>query len=420
MDLCSLTASAISRLLLNREITSEELCEAYLRRIELVDERISAFTCVFAERAMKEARQSDERRVKGEDMSSLDGIPIAIKDNIRVWGEAEESELKDFDSDIVTRCKEEGLIVLGKTTIGWPAGARNPYNPTRVAGLDSEGTAACLAAGETPLSLGTDIGGTLRVSSAYCGVLGLRPTKGAISGRGILTRSSTMDLPGSAARCVSDIKMMLDILREPVAGERMEEVAQWQEGTLDARGLRLGVSVDINGPDTDSDVNAEISHAMHCMKDVGVEMVDLDIQLPPETSGIHDALTNLEEFEDTYKAAHMDAEKVEWEFTKAFRQCDIILMPVSAQVAPHAGMGMPPEQPWLRDNHTLAGVDLAGLPALAIPCGFAHAMPVGIQLIAPCWHENLLLRLAYAYECLAGPPGLARMVGVDTMGGFSL
>jgi Asp-tRNA(Asn)/Glu-tRNA(Gln) amidotransferase A subunit family amidase len=157
----------------------------------------------------------------------------------------------------------------------------------------------------------------------------------------------------------------------------------------------------------------ELQYALNCLKDVGAEFVQVDLAIPQRTPDIHDALTHHEGFEETYKAAHTEVQEIEWEFTKTFRQCDMILAPVSAKVAPHAEKGAAPDQPWLRENFALSAVELTGLPALVVPCGFAHAMPVSFQLIAPKWHENNLLRMAYAYECLVGPPSAARMRDVD-------
>ena len=419
MKLNSLSASSLSRALGRKEISAEELCRDSLSRIRRVEERINAFSVVFEERALRDAKRADERRAKGEELHPLDGIPIALKDTIHIQDEpGDPGETADYEAEIAARCRKAGLVLLGKTSTGWPSGARNPYNPTRVAGTDSGGAAACLAVGEAPLSIGTDLGGALRVAASYCGVMGLRPTDGAISARGVMTRSPIMDVPGPMARCVSDIKLLLDLLREPVAGERMEEAVVWQVDIPDARGLRVGLPNMPFPPEPGPDESMEIQYAVRCLEDVGAKIVKVDIAIPRNVPDLHDALTRLEGFEDAYKTAQTDSLEVEWEFTKAFRQCDILLAPVSAKVAPHAGTGAGPEQPWLHENATLSGVDLAGLPAMTLPCGFAHAMPIGLQLIAPRWHENNLLRLAYAYECLVGPPGLARMQDVDPMNDF--
>ena len=327
MELYSLSADTLGQLLRGLELTSEDVCGTFLRRIERTDGPIGAFASVRAAQALDDARRVDARRACGEALPDMAGVPVALCEGL---GE---------DGELLAGCEAAGLVVLG-----WTAGetARNPYDTRRLAG---GGAAACLAVGQAPLVIGTNETVALR-AAAYCGVMGLRLTNGHVI----------------MARCVADIERMLEALRE----------TKTPAFSLCERETCLGLPAHLFTPDMDADVEAEIHFAVHCLEDAGTTPVDLDAD---ET---------------------------------AFQHCEIVVAPGLLHVAPRVEEGLP-----ARENDILEG--MAGMPAMALPGGFAHALPVGVRLMAPCGHERPLLNLAKAYEQLTGPAGLARLRDVDTL-----
>lgn len=477
MELYKQNAAMLSARMQVGDVSATELCGAILARTEQVECAVGAYVSLNPEGAMRAAEGVDARRTRNEPIHPLAGIPIALSDNLCVKGQSASAACEPMfgsvhlcDAAMVELCADAGLVILGKTnmdelSIGkrcadTPAGkTRNPYDLSRVPGGSCGGSAAAVAAGEAVLALGTDYDGSIRIPAAYCGVVALRPTWGAVPGSGLLSIVPSMEQIGFLARSVSDLGWMTRLF---CAGERtrMKQNARLKDMGLDApsyrlEGLRVGLPKQFFTGEPDTDESVEIGYAAECFRDLGAKLVELDFPVLRDAPAIHYALACAEtaaraekrriagipydfmademlriirkdlsavgpavkemliagayalspgRIQTTYHLAVKRREDIVRTFEAAFAKCDILLAPGSTQVAPPVLPERPEDQTHLR-NPSYSGVDLARLPALSLPCGFAHGMPVGLQMIAPAWHDHLLLNVGYAFERTYGVCG---------------
>lgn len=454
------------------ETTSVELTEALFNHIKTVEPQVQAFLFMDEETALQQARTADEQRKQGKVVSPLHGVPLAIKDVIctrdvrtTCGSRMLENFVPPYDATVMVRLHEAGSILLGKTNCDefamgssnensafYPT--RNPWNLERVPGGSSGGSAAAVAACETPGSLGTDTGGSIRQPASLCGVTGLKPTYGRVSRYGLVAYASSLDQIGPFAWTVADIALLLQTIagHDPLDSTSVpNEVPDYTQAlTGDLRGLRVGVPKEYFVEGMEAGVEQTTRAAIEGLKHQGAELVDVSL---PHTSyalpcyyiiATAEASSNLtrydgvrygsrvagesmwDEIEKTrgqnfgaevrrrimlgtyalsagyYDAYYRRAQQVRTlirrDFEAAFQQVDVLATPTSPTVAFRLGDKVDdPIAMYLSDIFTLT-VNLAGLPGLVVPCGFSENMPVGLQLIGKPFDEATLLRVGDAYQ----------------------
>jgi aspartyl-tRNA(Asn)/glutamyl-tRNA(Gln) amidotransferase subunit A len=473
-----LTAHEAVRALHAGEIPATELVEAHLARAQA--DPWGSFLAVDAEGAMARAREIDAM----PERPPLGGVPIAIKDALstRDMTTTAGSRILEgfrplYTATCVERLERAGAIVLGKTNMDeFAMGSstensayqltRNPWDETRVPGGSSGGSAAAVAAYQAPWSLGSDTGGSIRQPAALCGIVGLKPTYGAVSRYGLIAFASSLDQVGPFARTVSDTALLLSHIvgHDPLDSTSLD----WPESirmpsARDLAGVRFGVVEELTGEGVEPGVRAAVDAAIALVTDLGgtVERVSLptsehgiatyDLIAPAECSAnlarfdgirygprLDGAKDILEHYEQTrgrgfgpevkrrimlgtyalasgyYDAYYLRAQKVRTlirrDFEKAFSSVDFLISPTSPSVAfPIGERVADPLSMYLSDVCTIP-VSLAGIPAISIPCGLAGGLPVGLQIAGPAFSENALLDVAHALEGAIGfdpsPPGV--------------
>lgn len=337
MELCDLSAYELSLLLRERRVSAAEVLQSCLRRIEAVDgrpgsldageerpedaERVHAFITLTAERARAQAEAVDRRLAQGESVGLLAGIPFTVKDIFCVRGTPSTAASRilanfvaPYTATPVARMEAAGAIMLGKVNLdeftygssnessAFRPTPRNPWDPQRVPGGSSGGSAASVAAGEAPLSLGTDTAGSIRQPAAFCGVVGVKPTYGRVSRYGLIAFGSSLDCPGPLARNVVDAALMLQVIAGADPHDSTaanvpvpDYLAALEQGV---RGLRIGLSPDyfrITFPDPESgeyvqqplpaDIEAAVRRAAQVLADMGAEIIE-DVPMPNTRYGI--------------------------------------------------------------------------------------------------------------------------------------
>ncbi len=470
-ELVRLTAAQARILLDRREISAVELLEAHLAHIERVEPLIHAFITLTPEVARRQAEAADARLARGEG-ALLTGIPIALKDVLctvdaptTAGSRILTGFLSPYDATVVARLREQDAVFVGKAnTDEFAMGSstensaygptKNPWDPERVPGGSSGGSAAAVAAGEAMVALGSDTGGSIRQPAGFCGIVGLKPTYGRVSRYGLVAFASSLDQIGPFGRTVEDVALVLQVIagHDPADSTSVDlPVPDYRAAlTEDIRGLRIGVPAEYRVPGMDPDVERVVEAALNTLQDLGVELVPVSlphteyalpsyyIVAPSEASanlarydGIKYGLSLpgeslLERYLRTrgegfgpevkrrimlgtyalsagyYEAYYVKAQKVrtliKQDFDRAFERVDVIAAPTSPTVAFRLGeRTQDPLQMYLSDVFTIPA-NLAGLPAIAVPCGFAHGLPVSLQFMGRPFDEPTLLRVAHAYE----------------------
>ncbi len=354
----------------------------------------------------------------------------------------------------VTNCDEFAMGSSTENSGYFPT--RNPWDLDRVPGGSSGGSAAAVAAGEAIVSLGTDTGGSIRQPAALCGVVGMKPTYGRVSRYGLIAFASSLDQVGPFTRCVDDAALVLSVMagHDPLDATSSERAAMEVLNSYAAgvKGMRLGVPREYHEVEgIEPGVKAAIDAALSVLRDAGAELVDVSLPhtdyglaayyiiAPAECSsnlarfdGVRygmsdeDAPSITEEYMRTrrrgfgaevrrrimlgtyalssgyYDAYYLKAQKVRTlikrDFDDAFRSCDAIVSATSPTVAfPLGSKTQDPLSMYLCDALTL-GANLAGLPGISVPCGTSDGLPVGLQVLGPQWGENVVFRVARAYE----------------------
>jgi len=474
-----LTAEEGVRALHAGEVSSEDLVEAALARA--LDDPWGSFLAVDAEGARTRARAIDAM----PERPPLAGVPIAIKDALStrdIPTTAGSRILEGFrplyTATCVDRLERAGAVVIGKTNMDeFAMGSstensayqltRNPWDPERVPGGSSGGSASAVAAFQAPWSLGSDTGGSIRQPAALCGIVGLKPTYGAVSRYGLIAFASSLDQVGPFARTVRDAALLF---RHIGGHDPMDSTSlHWPEEhavpeATDLTGLRFGVVDELTGEGVEPGVRAAVDAALGRIEELGgsVRRVSLPsseygiatyyLLAPAECSanlarfdGIRygpnldgGATDLLEHYEVTrgrgfgpevkrrimlgtfalasgyYDAYYLRAQKVRTlimqDFRKAFADVDFVVSPTSPTVAFRMGERVQdPYSMYLSDTCTIP-VSLAGIPAISIPCGLSDGLPVGFQIAGPEFSENRLLDAAHALEGALGfearPPGV--------------
>jgi aspartyl-tRNA(Asn)/glutamyl-tRNA(Gln) amidotransferase subunit A len=471
MDLTALSLTQLRDALRAGETTSVAVTEAMIDRIVQLDNRVGSYLTLADEMALEQAAAADGRRQAGDDGPVL-GIPIAVKDIIcnegvetRAGSKILEGFIPPYDAFAVEQLKQAGAVILGQTNADeFAMGSstensaylttRNPWNLSRVPGGSSGGSAAAVAARLAYGALGTDTGGSVRQPAALCGVVGIRPTYGRISRRGVIAYASSLDQVGTFGRTVADTAALLQVTAgyDTLDSTSIDAPVPDYEAALggDIHGMRVGVPLEYFGEGIDVEVAAAVEAAIACLEKLGARLQEVSLPhtayalpayyliAPAEASanlarydGIRfgpriageDVLDTLKKtralFGDEvkrrimmgtyvlsagyYEAYYGRALKVrtliQQDFRDAFEQVDVIAAPTSPTTAfPLGERVADPLTMYLSDVLTVP-VNLSAACALSVPCGFdAQGLPIGLQLIGDTLQEALILNVAYAYE----------------------
>ncbi len=467
-----LPAGEIARRVAAREHSAEEVTRAHLDRLAAVEPKVDAFLQVLADRALGKARDLDAALAAGRPAPPLAGVPLAVKDVLDMEGlpttcgsRILEGYRPPFTATAVARLEAAGAIVVGKTNMDeFAMGSstensaykktKNPWDPTRVPGGSSGGSAAAVAAGMACLALGTDTGGSIRQPAALCGVVGLKPTYGRVSRYGLVAFASSLDQVGPLARSVEDVARVASLLcgRDPCDATSADRpVPDFLKGLAGgAQGLRVGVPWSFLEHGVEPGVLSSFREALRVLEGVGARVVDVSLPHLPHAIATYyivataEASSNLARYDGVryglrapvsdlphmygesrdqgfgpevkrriilgtfvlssgyYDAYYLRAQKVRTlirrDFEQAFTACDVVATPTTP--SPPFRFGEKTEDPlqmYLADIFTVPA-NLAGVPGISLPCGPAAALPVGLQLLGRSFDEATLLRAGHAYQ----------------------
>jgi len=468
------TASEQRAALLNKEISAVELVESTYSRIEEVEDKIQALNSLTKEMAFETAKKVDEKIKNNEPLPLLAGIPIILKDNICTKGyltTASSKMLKDFvspyDATVVKKLHENLVPIVAKANLDeFAMGSstensafkitRNPWDLNKVPGGSSGGSAACVSACESTISLGSDTGGSIRLPASFCGIVGMKPTYGRVSRYGLIAFASSLDQIGPFGRCVEDTAMTLQVISgyDPNDSTSINQPVPDYMQTIknDIKGLKIGVVAELLGEGVDPDVKAAIESAIKVYESLGAEIVEVSIPHVKYAIGTYyiiataEASSNLARYDGVkygyrakdaknlmemytttraegfgdevkrrimlgtyalssgyydayYKKAQQLRNLIKQDYDKAFEKADIVVGPTCPTTAFEIGSKVSdPLSMYLMDIGTITA-NLAGVPGLSVPCGFdKNGMPIGLQIQGPVLQEETLLRAAYNFE----------------------
>ncbi len=439
----------ISELLRKGSLSPVELTEDCLARIEKLNPRLNAFITVTADPARAQARTAEAEIRRGNWRGPLHGIPLALKDLIDTAGvrtTAASSLFKDRipaeDAEVIRRLREAGAVLLGKqnlhefayggsSMVSYFGEVRNAWNSEHIAGGSSGGSATAVAAGLGYGAIGTDTAGSVREPAALCGVVGLKPTYGRVSARGVIPLSISLDHVGPIARTVADVAVIL----QAIAGFDAKDKASVDvpvEDHVAALGkslepLRIGVPRKFFFEDLDADVASAMNHALSGLATLGAELRELELPMSTdrtlqsaEAYAFHaefvarspelyqpETLRRIRSGEkvspEKVLECRRDLERARRDITATFDDVDLLVTPTTPIPAPtiaelkqNPDLLRPRELVLLRNTRP---INVWGLPAISIPCGFTPSgLPIGLQIIGPHWGEAKVLQLAHAYE----------------------
>ena len=472
MQIASATLAELAAALRARELSSDELTRAYLGRIEQHDPRLNSFVTVTGEQALAQASAADAILGRGEG-GPLTGIPLAHKDIFCTDGVLTTCGSRmlanftaPYDATAVANLQAAGTVLLGKTNMDeFAMGSsnetshfgpvRNPWDPERVPGGSSGGSAAAVAAGLTPAATATDTGGSIRQPAALCGITGLKPTYGRVSRYGMIAFASSLDQGGTLTRSAEDAALLLGAMAgfDPRDSTSVDVPVPDYAATLgdDLAGLRIGLPREYFGDGVDAGVGAAVDAALAELRALGAETVEISLPnshlavptyyviAPAECSanlarfdGVRyghrcDAPRDLEDLYKRsrsegfgpevkrrimigtyalsagyYDAYYLKAQRVRRligdDFRRAFEQVDVIAGPTAPTTAFRLGERVDdPITMYLSDIFTIAA-NLAGLPGVSLPAGFSDGLPVGLQLIGDHFAEARLLNVGHRLQ----------------------
>ena len=469
MNIQDLSLIELRDAIIKGNLSSKEVVEFYLDRIEKLDGKVKAFVEVFGEDALKRAEEVDKRR-KG----LLCGIPVAIKDNICIKGKKTSCSsrmLRDFVSPysatVVEKLLSEGAVILGRTNMDeFAMGSstehsayfptRNPFDLSRVPGGSSGGSAACVSASMAPCALGSDTGGSIRQPASFCGVTGMKPTYGMVSRFGLVAFASSLDQIGPIARSAEDCALMMEVISGYDPKDSTSYPGAPGYSFLEKLGVSetftLGIPREFSQSEgVEEDVIGLFDAAREVFKGMGFRVVD--VSLPRTFSysvatyyiiATAEASSNLARYDGVryglrvegediidmfkrtrsegfgrevkrrimlgtyvlssgyYDAYYLKAQRVRRlirdEILVALKDCDAIIVPTSPTVPFRLGEKLDdPLKMYLSDVFTIPA-NLAGIPAISIPCGFSNSLPVGLQILGRPFEDWKVINIAHRFQ----------------------
>ncbi|PKM96488.1 MAG: Asp-tRNA(Asn)/Glu-tRNA(Gln) amidotransferase GatCAB subunit A [Firmicutes bacterium HGW-Firmicutes-1] len=474
MALFEKTAHELVELLSQKQVSSEEITKTFLDRIQQVEDKVDAFLTISGEEAIIAAREIDEKRMKGITLPKLAGIPIAIKDNICTKGikttcasKILDNFIPPYNATVTQKIQDEGMILLGKLNMDeFAMGSstenshykrtKNPWDLERVPGGSSGGSAASVAADQTPFSLGSDTGGSIRQPAHYCGIVGMKPTYGAVSRYGLVAFASSLDQIGPLTKDVEDMALALNLIcgYDPLdsSSAKIEHPDYSKSLNQDIRGMRIALPKEFFGEGIQAEVRESTLNAAKELEKLGaiIEEVSLDMTkyaLPAYYMiSSAEASSNLARFDGVkyghraakydnllelyketrdegfgaevkrrillgtyalssgyydayYKKAQQVRTLIKNQFDQTFQNFDIILTPTGPTTAFKLGEKINNPVEMYMDDICTVPINIAGVPALSINSGFdSKGLPIGIQLIGKAFAESTIIKVAHAYE----------------------
>lgn len=470
----SITIKQIKDDLQKKDRSCEEIISSCLEAIESKNNDLNALLSVEKKSALAQAKSVDKKIADGEELGSLEGVPIAIKDNILVqgWKATAGSKMLEnytaaYDATVIARLKNAGAILLGRANMDeFAMGSstetshfgptKNPWNEKCVPGGSSGGSAASVAAGFVPCALGTDTGGSVRQPASLCGVVGLKPTYGRVSRYGAIAMASSLDQIGVLSRTVDDAARVMQAMegKDPKDATSIElsdtTVAELIE--RDVKGLRIGLPKEYFVEGMDAGVEKSVREAVKDLEKAGAKIMDISlphtayalaayyINQPAEASsnlGRYDGMrygfsssgdSLLDSYEQSrasgfgrevqrrimlgsyvlskgyydayYRKALQVRSLIQKDFVEAFKEVDVVASPTSPSVAWKIGEKFDdPLTMYLSDIYTISA-NLAGIPAISVPCGFVKGLPVGLQFMGKLFDEATLYRVGAVYQSM--------------------
>lgn len=474
MDITKLTALELAGKIRSGEISVAEAVRAQLDVIAEKEKDYHCYITILEEEALERAGEVQEGIRTGRYTSPLAGVPVAVKDNICMKGikttcgsKILENFRPPYDAAAMEKLYEAGMVVVGKTNMdefamgsttetSYFGATRNPRDKTCVPGGSSGGSAAAVAAGEALLALGSDTGGSIRQPSAFCGVVGIKPTYGTVSRYGLIAYASSLDQIGVIGKNVADSAAMLSVISGSDARDStsvgQKEYHYMEALGKDISGMRIGIPRGYFGGGLSEEVKSEVLSATQMFREKGAVVEEFDLEAVDYAVPAYyviacaEASSNLSRYDGVkygfrakdyegleemyrlsrgegfgqeakrrmmigafvlssgfYDAYYNKALKVKTvikrEFDRAFLKYDLILGPTTPTTALKLGESLPdPLKMYLGDIYTVS-VNLAGLPAISLPCGQAkNGLPIALQLIGKPFGEKQIIRAAYSFE----------------------
>ncbi len=474
MSLIEKTAAELVQLQAAGQASAVEIADAFLAAVRDRDGKVKAFLHVDEADTRRQAAAVDAKRSSGAKLGPLAGVPVAIKDVLCTRGTpttCSSKILKNFvppyDATVVERLRNADAVLLGKTNMDeFAMGSstensayfttRNPWDTERIPGGSSGGSAACVAACETPLSLGTDTGGSIRQPASLCGIVGIKPTYGRVSRYGLIAFASSLDQVGPFTHDLADCAAVMEVIagHDPRDSTSVDQPVPAYTKSLNdpVKGLKIGVPKEFFGEGLDPEVEAAVRTALKEYEKQGAKLIDVSLPhssyalaayyiiAPAEASsnlarydGMHYGHRTKEKTDliSTYAKSrsegfgkevqrrimigtyvlssgysakyYLKAQKVrrlvKQDFDDAFTQCDVVMGPTTPTPAFKAGdKAADPLAMYLCDVYTVS-CNLAGIPGISIPCGFTKSgLPIGLQLLSPPFDEEKMLRIGRMYE----------------------
>lgn len=445
----------LAPLLEKKEISPVELFNEAIERIHRLQPKLNSYITITEEEGRKAATEAESEIRKGQYRGPLHGIPISIKDLFATRGVRTTAGSKvlsqwipDYDATAVARLRQSGMVLVGKTNMHEFAygvtndnphygPARNPWDPTRVPGGSSGGSAAAVASSQCSASLGSDTGGSIRTPAAVCGVVGLKPTFGRVSRYGAIPLAWSLDHVGPLTKSVEDAAIMLAAMagadpKDPSTSSRpIVDYRNGMQGSI--RGLRLGVPRQYFFEHVDPEIQKLVSAAIHELESIGATRVDVDIPALEncaameahitlaEATSYHEPYlkkqpddygptvqTNLEAGRYLLATDYVKSQRartlLQRNFNEAFKRAEVIVSPTLPALPPLVGEVL--VQSGDLQEHVIDAFlrfnipyDLIGFPAISLPCGLsASGLPVGLQIAGRAFDEVTILRVASSYE----------------------
>lgn len=482
-DLSRMSGVDIGEAIASRRLTSVEATSWFLERIEEA-RSLNAFVRVDSEDALEQAREADAAISGGDVRSPLAGVPIAIKDNISTKGIETscgsgilKGYVPPYDATVIRRLKECNLVVIGKANMDEFAmgsstetsvygATRNPWDTERVPGGSSGGSAAAVAAGLSPLALGSDTGGSIRLPASYCGVVGLKPTYGAVSRYGLIAYASSLDQIGPLATTVQDCALLMNVIGghdpcDSTSAKDSESDYARSIASVEPSDAVIGVPKEFFGEGIDDAVREQVASVIEALAEKGAKVVEVSVpnlQYALETYYViapSEASSNLARYDGVryghraveapdsvsmfmrtrdegfglevkrriivgtyalsagyydqyYKKALMVRQLIRQDMDRALQECDVLITPTSP--SPAFRLGEKTDDPismYMTDICTVTA-NLAGIPAISVPCGLIDGLPIGVQIMGRHFDEARLLGLAECIQRLCPAAGMPR------------
>jgi aspartyl-tRNA(Asn)/glutamyl-tRNA(Gln) amidotransferase subunit A len=455
-DLCHLDAAGLSRLIGSKQVSPVEVISAHLERIEALEPTMNSFITVCSREALEDARAAEKEILGGRIRGPLHGIPFTVKDLFSARGvrftlgsRIYDSAVGEEDCTIVARLKQAGAILVGKANLNpFAYGAiakegrfdyghmHNPWDPQCVSGGSSGGSGSAAAAGECTFAIGSDTGGSVRIPSALCGIVGMKPTYGRLSRHGAATLSWSLDHAGPMTRSVEDCALVMNAVsgfdpKDPSSADvSVPDFTRTLAGGL--KGLRVGVPREYFEVPVDPEVKRTVLAAIEKLGELGASVREVSWPLYPWYESISSVIL-LAEGAASYRklvcergaelweplrlrleaglfvsaADYLRAQQARVRFNEQSRalleEVDLLAGPTTPITATKIGVsdvqiGQTTMGVIAAHTQYLSSFNLNGLPALTVPCGFVGGLPVGLQLVGGAFEEATVLRAAHAYE----------------------